>query len=308
MNKKYFALVALALLSCCSFQQSARTSQQDGSANSRQQQAKGTPAEQFGRQELLMRLKSELGIEQPFAWGVFSAIKKGIQVVGIGQDGRLKKAYCFEAGDGYELKTGEHKFNEPVKKSGDLELSEYITDAEFPFDAKIITAGDCKVHFISLWQATSRSFTEPYLALDVVSVRMIVEKDHQVISSRIEEGYDIALVQASLEDVNGDGKTDFLLITNTMQKTAIIWSVGPGCDVKRLPFKHENSKTTDLMGGKDVFLTRDGPHGAYRIHGINSEPVSKNGKTYFEETESIFTWDSDESVFKLEKTSRRLKP
>ena len=303
-------LLLCGLLVCCAWQQRA-SSVQSENPNKSGKESTGSLAEQFGDARLLNQLKSEQGIEKPFAWRSRDGEQKGGAVIGIDSKGMLKRLEFVRTDGGYALKPSEciHKQNTPIRNSGDLELEEYLPDTELPFKSFVMPMNKCNVHFIFVWQALNRSFekrSDEAVFLDAIQLRIIVEKDGVAVSNELHKLFFEDLNQTLAEDVNKDGKPDFLVMGSNRITFVQIWTLEEGCAVKPLLFK-EGDRLLESVRDKGLSLSKNKTTGAYDIHVTRYEPITKNDRVYFEVTETVHGWDSTESVYKISKTKTRLE-
>ena len=304
-----FAISLCALLICCTVQHRADTAQREGANKSSGTSVYSLQA-QFGDDQLLEQLKKEQGIERPFAWERWGgrAREKGGTVIGIDQQGMLKEVDFLTTDGGYIVKPSEHihELNVPIQKSGALELEKYLPNTEFPFRSLIVRAGGCNVHFILLWQALNRSFEKRSVFLDTIDLRIIVEKEGIILLNKLERLLFLSLDLALAEDVNKDGKPDFLVVGSNMITFVRIWTVGEDCEVKPLLFK-EGDHFLESVRDKGLSVSKNEVSGTYDVHVTHYEPVTKDSRAYIEVTEMVYRWDSVESVYKIAETHRWLK-
>lgn len=298
-----------SLFMCCTLQHKADVAQ-SGNTNASSGTSTDSLAEQFGDNRLLQQLKSEQGIEKPFAWQSWGGRvnDKGGTVVGIDQNGMLKIVEFTRTQDGYIVKPAEyqHESNARIRESGDIELTKLLPDTEFPFRSFIVSAGDCNVHFILLWQARNRSLNTRSVFLDAIQLRIIVEKNGKIVSNKLEELLFLSLDKTLVEDVNKDGKRDFLVVGSNMITFVRIWTVGDDCAVKPLLFK-EGDHFLESVRDKGLFVAKNKVSGVYDVHVTHYEPITKNRKVYYEVTETVYRWDSIELVYKISETHSRLE-
>lgn len=310
VSKSSLGVVLCAFLIGCNVHHKA-DSAQDENANKSSRLGINSLIEQFGNSRLLDQLKTEQEIEKPFAWWSWEGTEKGGTVIGIDQEGRLKRVEFVRTNNGYIVKPSEyvHELNSPIQRSGDLELEKYFSDAEFPFRSFVVSAEHCNVHFILLWQALNRSFEERSknsVYLDAIQLRVMVEKDGMIISNKLEELLFGRLDQTLSQDVNKDGKLDFLVMGSNMSTFVRIWTVAEGCSVKTLLFR-EGDHLMESVWDKGVSLTKNKISGAYDIHVTHYEPITKNGRPFLDVRETVYRWDPLELVYKATETHERLE-
>jgi hypothetical protein len=309
IGRNLLAVSLCALLTCCNPRQMANTAHSQN-ANKSESTSANSLVEQFGDEQLWDQLNREQGIEKPFAWERWGGKgrEKGGTVIGIDQKGTLKEFDFFRTDGGYVVKPSEpiHKLNVPIRGSGDLELTKYLPDTEFPFRAFVVPGDGCNVHFVLVWQALNRSFEKRSLFLDAIHLRVIVEKDGMVVSNGLQELLFETLGQTLAEDVNKDGRPDFLVIGSNMSTSVRIWTVAEGCVVKTLLFR-EGDHFLESVGDKGLSISKNKKSGAYDVRVTHYEPITKDGRVYFEVTETIYQWDPSESVYKVSGKNSRLK-
>lgn len=292
------------ILVCCALQHPDNISQ-DESINRSNSTFRNSLLDQFGDHQLLDQIKKEQGIIKPFAWERFGGKdkEKGGTVIGIDQNGSLQEVNFFSAAGKYIIKPSQnnHKLNIPIKESGGIELLNYLPDTEFPFKSFIVSKGNCNVHFILLWQALNRSFEKRSAFLDAINLRIIVEKDGMVVLNELKSLLFEKLDQAIVEDVNKDGKPDFLVVGSNMSTYLKIWTVGEDCDVKPQLFK-EGDHLLESVNDKGLSLSQNKISGAYDVRLTHYEPITKGNRVYFEVTETVYQWDVKESIYKVRKT------
>lgn len=248
------------------------------------------------------------GIVRPFAWGTWLRSKDRGAIVGIDQEGKLKTINFAMASDGrYSIAPSEapHQLNEAIQTSGSLRLTELLPDSEFPFRSNIIRVGDCQVHFVLVWRALNRSFDHAYV-LDAIDLRIIVEKNSEVISNKNEEMTFFGVAQAFTDDINKDGRPDFIFLANDNYAHIYLWSVEKECNVTQLSFS-EDGKLMRSVPGREILLKRDSSNGGYAIHARLMVPITKKEKDYWQVTESIYKWDLNEKVYNMVERFDRLE-
>ena len=303
-GQNLLVLLLFSLLMCCKVQHKADV-MQSGNTNESRGTSPASLVEQFGDNQFLQQLKSEQGIEKPFAWQSWGGKvnDKGGTVVGIDQNGLLKIVEFTRTQDGYIVKPAEyqHESNARIKESGHIELTKLLPDTEFPFKSFIVSAGDCNVHFILLWQARNRSLNTRSVFLDAIQLRIIVEKNGTIVSNKLEELLFLSLDKILVEDVNKDGKRDFLVVGSDMITFVRIWTVGDDCAVKPLLFK-EGDHFLESVRDKGLFVAKNKVSGAYDVHVTHYEPITKNKQVYYEVTETVYRWNPTELVYKISET------
>ncbi len=255
--------------------------------------------------DLLESLVRDEQIIRPFAWGSWDDNKKQGEIVGIDREGRLKSVLFAKTDVGYSL-TAARELNKPISSSGRLNLREYLTDREFPFKSDIVEDGSCRVHFVLVRRALNRSFRKT-LVLQTIDLRIIVERHSQVVSSEV-QGFRmvVGLRQAFIKDINGDGAHDYVFVDEDNYKHIRVWSVQPDCTVKPIRFKEDHDLSTSVPG-RELFLQQDRSGSGYSVHTRMFDPIIKNGRDYWEVTETVYTWDKEEAVYKKVKESTRIK-
>jgi hypothetical protein len=302
--KKSFLIVTLGcFLGCCISQHRADKAQSENANHQSSGASTGSLVEQFADTGLLNQLKGEHGIERPFAWWSWEGKKNRRTIIGVGQKGNLKSVEAVETSNGYVTKPSQsgHELSVRVWKSGDLELEKYLPDTEFPFKSFVVATGGCNVHFVLLWQALNRSFEKQSAFLNAINLRILVEQNGIVVSNKLQDLLFQSVDQTLVEDVNKDGKPDFLVIGFNRLRFVNIWTVGGSCSVAPLRFK-EGDHLLESARDRDLFLRKNKATGRYDIHVIHREPITKNDRVYFEVTESVYQWDSPESVYKVTQT------
>ena len=297
-----------SLLLCCDLQQKAQSAQSENA---------NTPVspsdlvtEQFGDNKLLTQLHTEQGIQKPFAWWSSDGGKeKGGTVIGLDRDGRLKRVEFIRTTNGYIVRSSEqeHQLNVPIVKSGDLELSKYIPDTEFPFRSFIVSSGGCNTHFVLVWRALNRSFesrSKEAVFLDAIDLRLIVEREGAISSNQLIKLLLEGLDKTLAEDVNNDRKPDFLLVGWNMSTSIRIWTVD-GCDIRSLLFK-EDDHFLESLADKGLSATKNQATGCYDVSVVHREPITQDDRVFFEVTKTIYRWDRTDAVYKpAETTSKR---
>jgi len=308
--KRNAAILACLLANSCAVSHGARIAWSENtnrSVKQLQQDRRDGQTEEPLDPTLLSLLQQEQGILKPFAWGTWDEDGAKGKMIGIDQQGRLKNTDFAKTTDGYTVNKSElqHEMNEPLKSSGRLNLEDYVTDREFPFRTDIITIGDCHAHFVLVWNALNRSLRKTSL-LDRLGVRIIVERDSQVISNEVDGIAYFGLHEAFVRDINGDGRQDFVVMGNDNYVNIHIWTLEPECIVKKIPFK-EDDEVTSSVPGREVVLKPNKPGRGYAIHTRLSVPTVENGKDYWQVTERVYKWEDQESAYRMVKKFNWLK-
>ena len=259
--------------------------------------------------DLMRLLKKGARLIQPFAWGSRNGVGS---VVGIDEEGKLVRVtFANEGGNyvvkevaPYSVKEGENRL---LERSGSLELKTYLTDREFPFKSDIVSFGDCKIHFVLVHEALSRSFNGTYLSLTDVRLREITERQSQEISTFQEGPLSLTAEQTLVADINGDGNQDYVFIGSDMAMSIRIWTVFPDCTVKRIYFR-EGGHLAESEENKEVLLQLDQATGIYTVHSKDYLVARRNRQEFWKVTEMVYEWDAKESVYKKVKTLRRSEP
>lgn len=252
---------------------------------------------------LLILLQREQRIVVPFAWG--GPKQKGI-VIGIDEDEKLKTVYFGKTDTGYVILNSqpfrllENQFPR-IKKSGLVDVQNYLADREFPLKADVISMEHCQVHFIAIERALSRSLRNAVSPLTATDVRIIVEKDSKVISSENAALTFFGVREAFVTDINGDGNRDYVFVGEDNSKFIYVWTVEANCTVKPMLFQFEEDRrpvTERYVSGGDVFLTPDKATGGYTVHTRSSEPYVEKGTFFWRITESVYQWQSQQKLYK----------
>ena len=77
--------------------------------------------------------------------------------------------------------------------------------------------------------------------MDSIDLRIIVEREGKILSNRLQTLLFDTLGQTLAEDVNKDGKPDFLVMGSNMINVIRIWTV-EGCVVSPLLFKEADHR------------------------------------------------------------------
>lgn len=311
-SKELIAFLFLCLLpGGCSVSHGASAAQGTQSVAAGGESSGHTPSAEVEDQYLLSRIEKEQGILKPFAWESWDKKQTGGTVIGIDREGKLKRV-VFTRKDGdfvIEATSYIHPMNAPIATSGDLDLEPYLSDKEFPFKSAIISKGDCVVHFVLFWQALIRSFKYPHGFMEDIGLKIIVEQNGKVVSTDSKDLiYDI-LDDVLVEDVNKDGNEDLLVTGAKRVPFMYIWTVGQDCTVKPLLFK-DDTVLVESVGGEDMFLRVNKATGMREVHIKTFDYVSNkddpNG-LYQEITEKVYGWDPAETVYKVVKTTSKLR-
>lgn len=297
----YVTLLACVLLNSCSLVHRASTAQ-NRNVQSSVEQSKDVELEE-PLDPALVSLLQEQQIKKPFAWGLWSKTQETGGVIGINNNGELQRINFTRAPDGkYAITPSEapHELSQCIETSGSLDIRHLVPDSEFPFKSNVLTSGDCNIHFILVWRALNRSLHETQL-LDAIDVRIIVERNSQVISNESEKKAFFGVAAAYLKDINNDQRQEYVFIGDDNSKHLYVWTADTDCTVTSILFESEveKEKTTDKsVSGKELFLGLDKRRRTYDIHTRSSEPYIKNGVFYWSVTESVYVWQKRERLYK----------
>ena len=307
----YIALLVCLLLNSCSLPDGARKTQH-GYGHSPSEQSQDRQVEEPLDSKLSALLRQAQQIVKPFAWGAFGGNEERYEVVGIDPEGKLKSVIVAKRAGGYVIEragTFAEREDALIQSSGSLHLQDFLSDREFPFKSDILTAQDCKVHFVFVWRALNRSLhRRSFLAR--IDFRIIVERDFRVVSNDLAGLSLFGVREAFVTDVNGDGKQDYVLIGEDNSKFIYVWTVERNCGVKPMLFEFEDANrpvTERSVSGRELFLRPDRSTGGNTIHTRSSEPHIEHGTFYWRITESVYKWERQRSLYKRVKQSTRLE-
>jgi hypothetical protein len=288
-------LLSLSLVDCHQVvvSRSAETTDTKGSQNNAQKSG----IEQLDP-ELMIRLNQEQQVVEPFAWGLWRPSSDKGGVLGIDRQGILRLINFIKTDEGYRLEVPEvapHANFKRLEMSGSLNLKNFITDREFPFKSHLISAGECRAHFILVWLALNRAMT-PVTWLDSLGIRIIVEDRSRVVVNKSIETLYIGVHESYVKDINGDGNLDFVLLANDNNVTIQIWTVDSECNLQPYLFKSADGMENSISG-KDAFLKKNVSTGRFDIYTRWFKLRQDAGADYWEINQSLYGCEKGSRLF-----------
>jgi len=187
-----------------------------------------------------------------------------------------------------------------ISESGSLKLDQYLPDTEVPFASNIVDQGGCRVHFIVVWRALSRTSKVSYDPVGI-DVRIVTEVGSRVVSNRSENLSFLSAEAAYTQDIYGGGQREYVFIGGDNSEHLYIWTINENCSPEKIAFEDEDGETSDEATGKEISLKRQA-NGSYAVHTKMSEPIGTGAKDGWSVTETIYTWDASLKRYKMTKT------
>ena len=160
-----------------------------------------------------------------------------------------------------------------------------------------------------MWRALNRSFqsrSKEAVFLDAIDLRLIVEREGAILSNQLVKLLFVGLDKTIVDDVNNDLKPDFLLVGLNMSTSIRIWTVD-GCDIRALVFK-EDDHFLESLADKGLSISKNRATGCYDVNVMHREPVTQDGRVFFEVTNTIYRWDRTDAVYKPAETYSKREP
>src|SRR5262245_17019094 len=227
-----------------------------------------------GRQEALdPRLVTQLCSQQEvcklFAWSSVGGGK--LQIIGVRNDAELVRIIVSRVNGAYTIDSTEpvyrawKKDNKGIRgiashiisESGSLKLEKFLPETEIAFASTIVEQRDCRVHFILVWRALSRTSGVSYDSTGI-DMRTITEIGSRVVANRGENLSCVSAEAAYPQDVDGDGHPEFVFIGVDNSEHLYIWKINEDCSPEKIAFEDEDGEISDEATGKGVSLKTAG--------------------------------------------------
>jgi hypothetical protein len=241
---------------------------------------------------LLTALREKFDVARLFAW---CGIQTNGRVMWVDSEGQLRSAHFTKYPVGYRfLAPQENKprsFETILNQQELAPIAEYLQDTDFPVRSNTLHVGECQAHCIFLQHVESRAFDDSKNT-DLVSpaLRVIVQKGSTVISNSIYNLEDTHPEEVLVDDINGDGTTDYLYLGGTFVQ---IWTLTDTCEFQVLPFIEEDAGAKykrNFLACRGVTVEKSAD-GKYSIYGFTKVPFK------VEYIEDRYRWDRKAKAF-----------